>query len=112
MKEKQINKMKKYYFYLLMSTLVGIFTHKFIYRKIEDRLLNKECPQAVAIIIDEKNFFANSPVSHDFSYSYSFELDGKVYKGDSYDMKLKVGDTIRVRYVKSFPDMSEPVEKE
>jgi hypothetical protein len=101
--------MKKYYFYFIVIFLIGVFTYKFIYRKVEERLLKKEGVEVTAIIIDEKNFFGNSPVSHDFSYSYSFTIDGKVYKGDSSDMKFKVGDTIRVRYVKSFPTMNEPI---
>lgn len=101
--------MKKYYFYFIVIILLGIFTYKFIYRKIEEQLLGNGCPEVTAVIIDEKNFFGNSPVSQDFSYSYSFKIDGKTYKGDSYDMKFKLGDTIRVRYVESFPTMNEPV---
>lgn len=95
-----------------MVVLVGLFTYKFIHAEIESRLLDNECPQVTAIIIDEKNFFGNSPVSQDFSYSYAFKLDGKTYRGDSFDRKFKVGDTIRVKYVKSFPTMNEPVLKE
>lgn len=56
----------------------------------------------------DKNYLGNSPVSHEYTYSYQFNADGKLYTGDSNDPKLVVGDTINVRYVIGWPSINDP----
>ncbi|MBT9395316.1 hypothetical protein KLP40_19270 [Hymenobacter sp. NST-14] len=65
-----------------------------------------------AVGIDKKNFFGNSPVSQQFSYSYRFQLQGKWFEGNSRDPALRVGDSILVDYVVDAPEYNRPHETE
>jgi len=92
---------------LLLS--LGYFAYTVFWNNIKHSKLTTMSPRIEAVIINEKNFFGNSPVSHDFSYSYRFKIDGKVYKGDSMNSKYGIGEVILVRYDQSDPNINEPV---
>ncbi|GAB4001757.1 hypothetical protein GCM10028807_58700 [Spirosoma daeguense] len=64
-----------------------------------------------AVVINTKNFFGNSPVSHEFSYSYRFEVNSKYYEGDTRDASYHIGDSIEIEYVPSNPSYNQPVAK-
>ncbi|WP_316839143.1 hypothetical protein [Pedobacter gandavensis] len=89
---------------------LGFFVCKVAIVIAKGILLTEKSPQVKAVIIDEKNFFVNSPSSGEFSYSYSFKIKDKVYEGNSMESKFKIGDTILVRYLKSNPSMNESVD--
>ena len=74
-------------------------------------LLNINSIKTKAVIIDEKNYLPNSDVSFDFTYSYCFVVDGKLYKENSHNESLKVGDTILVEYAPSYPNFNRPITK-
>ncbi len=78
--------------------------YKTVARNIAANQLKKNGVHIRGIIIDEKNYMGNSPVSQSFSYSYQFIVNGKVFKNDSHDESLKVGDSIDIIYVKEHPD--------
>ena len=65
-----------------------------------------------AVGIDKKNFFGNSPVSQQFSYSHQFQLQGKWFEGNSRDPALRVGDSLLVDYAVDAPEYNRPHETE
>lgn len=89
---------------------LGLFLQKIIVNTVSGALLTGKSPEIKAVIIDEKKFYGNSPVSQKFSYSYLFKIGDKVYKGNSMESKFKIGDTILIRYLKSNPDVNESVD--
>jgi hypothetical protein len=78
-------------------------------RTLTDFLVDKNAYHTKAIIIDERNYYPNQPVKHEFSYSYQFEVDKRKYTGNSHDATLKVGDTVEVKYSKISPYFNKPV---
>ena len=62
-----------------------------------------------AVIIDEENYFPNDQVEFRYTYSYEFKVDGKIYKGDSNNMTVHVGDTIDIIYNKNNPNINRSV---
>jgi hypothetical protein len=62
-----------------------------------------------AVIIKERNYEPNQPVRAGFTYSYLFKVDGKEYIGNSHDESLKIGDTVEIAYVKSWPRFNKPL---
>nr|WP_293844528.1 hypothetical protein [uncultured Arsenicibacter sp.] len=64
-----------------------------------------------AIIINEKNFYGNSPLTQTFSYSYLFKVGLVDYKGDSQDPDLTIGDSILIKYSIENPDFNKPVKQ-
>jgi hypothetical protein len=92
--------------------LIGIILIYLIYvgleRQIRTTLLNKYSLRTKGIIIDEKHYWGNSPVSGDFSYYFKFTVDNKVYKGKSWDKGLTVGDSLEIDYVEFYPDFNRP----
>lgn len=101
--------MKKYISISIFIIAVGVFVYKIINSTIKSHMLTEKSPEVKAVIINEKNFFGNSPVSQEFSYSYLFKIGNKIYKGNSMESKFSIGDTILVRYLKSNPGINEPV---
>lgn len=104
-----MKKLKKYYVFLLIFAVIGIFSYEGIRRIVTGYLLENNSKEVKAIIIDERNYLGNSPVSQEYAYSYKFTLDGKDYKGNSFDPQLKINDTIHVKYVTSCPSINKPV---
>lgn len=56
-------------------------------REVKDYLLNNDAIKKQAVIVNEENYWGNSPISHTFSYSYEFFVDSKRYRSDSRDEK-------------------------
>ena len=73
---------------------------------LKDDLLKYYPVEVKAVVINERNYWGNSPVSRTYSYSYEFIVKGKKYKADSRNEKLKIGDTVLVKYVSFFPSFS------
>ena len=91
---------------------VGVFSWAIktcVYNTIRNNALEGKTSQIRAIVIDEKNFYGNSPVSRTFSCSYRFILNGKVFIGDTRDPDLHVGDSLTIKYVPESPEYNEPI---
>ncbi len=73
--------------------------------------LDSKAIKTQALIIDEKNFLGNNPVAQTYTFSYSFEVDGKLYKGDSKDPDYKIGDKLLIEYLKIDPSNNRPIKK-
>jgi hypothetical protein len=73
---------------------------------LKSYLLNKNSETTKAVIVNEENYWGNSPVSQKFSFSYEFIVEGKKYREDSKNEKLKIGDSVWVEYVSSYPKFS------
>jgi hypothetical protein len=61
-----------------------------------------------AVVIDKKNYLGNSPVSHQFAYSYRFQVKGQLFEGNSHDPALRVGDSLVVDYALDAPEHNRP----
>ncbi len=53
----------------------------------------------------------NSPVSHEYTYSYQFIVNGKAYTGNSHDSKLRIGDSVEIEYAKSAPSHNRTLQR-
>ena len=95
---------------LILASLffIALAGYNIIIRTLTNQLLKRNAAHAHGVVIDEKNYLGNSPVSHAFSYSYQFIIDGKIYKNDSHIPNLNVGDTIKILYVKNWPNLNKP----
>jgi hypothetical protein len=105
--------MKKFKIYtclLIIVLCLGTCVYRCTKKNNQYALLRKSPFTIKAIIINEKNFYPNHPVTHEFAYSYQFTLNDKTYKASSLNSKLKIGDTIIVRYLKSDPSLNLPVD--
>ena len=85
--------------------LFGYFGYIVIKRVVMGSMLEKDAVRVKGVVINDRNYLGNSPVSHDFSYSYEFYVSGRSYKGDSHDPRLKVGDSVNV----SMPQSLTPI---
>jgi hypothetical protein len=100
---------KNIFWGLLGLVLVGGLVYKIFKRAITDQLLRTNAVYTKGVIIDDRNYDPNSPVSHTYSYSYEFTVDGKSYTNNAHDRSKKVGDTVEVEYVKGWPGLNRPV---
>ena len=92
--------------------LIGIpayFIYIISHNVTKNKALQGAKKQCKAVVIDKKNFFGNSPVSGQFSYSYRFSVSEKTYEGDTRDSNLRVGDSLIIRYVPENPEYNEPL---
>lgn len=92
--------------------LIGLFgwgVKTCVHNTTRNNALEGKTAQIRAIVIDEKNFYGNSPVSQTFSYSYRFSLNGKEYRGNTRDTDLRVGDSLTIKYVPENPEYNEPI---
>jgi hypothetical protein len=71
--------------------------------------LEKGTIRTKAVIIDERNYFGNSPVTQQYSLSYLFQVGNSNYKGNSRKSSVQVGDSIWIEYAPSDPSISQPV---
>lgn len=101
-----MNKLKTIVTISVLFVMLSYVFYKFGKRQLTGYLLKHDAQRAKAVIIDEKNYMGNSPVSHEGSYSYRFYVNGEAYKNDSKDPKLQVGDSIDIEYVKYWPVLS------
>jgi hypothetical protein len=100
--------LKKYYVLIVFTALFFLIIYEIGYRSFKNYFLKNKSIQSKAIIVDEKNYFGNSPVSHEFSYSYIFEINGTIYKRNSNDSSYELGDKILIEYVDFYPNFNKP----
>jgi hypothetical protein len=101
-----MNKLKNIVTIIIFLVMFGYIFYKVGKKQLTGYLLKQNAQQTRAVIIDEKNYMGNSPVSHEGSYSYLFYVNGEAYKNDSKDLKLQIGDSIDIEYVKYWPSLS------
>ena len=95
--------LKKFYSLSVIAFMVLLFPSITFYRGIKNYCISKAPVEVYGIIIDDKNYFGNSPVSKEFSYSYSFNIGCENYKGDSQNENFQIGDSIKIEYCVFFP---------
>ena len=61
-----------------------------------------------AVVINEKAYNGNNPVSHSFCYKYAFNVNGVKYIGKSMNEDYHPGDSIEIEYVISDPSKNSP----
>ena len=105
-----MKKFRTYFGGFLIIALIGYWAWIFITRQVKGHLLKNNSKVIKAVIINHRNDMGNSPVSHQYSYSYKFEVNGESYIGDSLDPKFDIGDTILVRYANDYPVFNEPLD--
>ncbi len=105
------NKLKSVWVFGLIGIVLIYLIYIGLERQIRTTLLDKYSKKTKAIIIDEKNYLGNSPVSGDFSYYFKFMVDSKVYRGKSWDKELTTGDSLEIEYVDFYPDFNRPAIK-
>ncbi|RWY49267.1 hypothetical protein [Mucilaginibacter gilvus] len=102
-------KARDWFYIILAIALVGYFITKVALNSFTDNFWGDD-PQIVkAVLIDEKNFMGNQPISHGFSYSYSFTVNGKQYTGNAHDHNLNIGDSVEAVYNKKYPAINKPL---
>ncbi len=94
---------------LVLFVLIGIVPYRIIYGTIQNNRLDREGKQMKAVVTKDRNYFGNSPVSQEYSLSYRFSHEGKVYIGDSQNSKYRIGDSILIEFIPSNPDFNRPV---
>ncbi|WP_425489798.1 DUF3592 domain-containing protein [Hymenobacter citatus] len=99
------NRSARFVLYRCRSELLSVRINS---REKTSRALEAPGLIAHAVIIDRKNFFGNSSVSHQFSYS--FRVNGRDYTGNSRNPIYKIGDTVKVRYIPHNPEYNGIVE--
>ncbi|WP_295673821.1 hypothetical protein [uncultured Mucilaginibacter sp.] len=104
-----MKKMQSLFWILLPLVLIGYIIYKIAMNSFTDHFLGSNPQRIKAITIDEKNFMGNQRVEPKFSYSYSFKVNGQLYKGNSHDTALRVGDTVEVEYNKDHPGINKPL---
>jgi len=88
----------------------GYFLYGLSKRIFTDALVNDSAVHIKAVVIDERNYYPNQRgINPEFSYSYQFEINGHKYKGDCLDKTLHLGDSVEVKYNKTFPCFNKPV---
>ena len=97
---------KKYYVLSVIFIVILFFPSLFIYRNVKTYCINNYNQEVKAVLVDERNYFGNSPVLHEYSYSYSFFIEKENYKGNSFNSALSVGDSITIEYCKFFPNFN------
>lgn len=96
-----------YFLWFLFVAFISYWAWIFISRGVKNHFLKSNSKTIKAVVINHRNYMGNSPVSHKFSYSYQFEVNGKSYTGDTHDSQLDIGDTILVRYASDYPIFNE-----
>jgi len=96
-------KIKDRWILIVFAWIILYFPLLAIRNKIKKSLLDDNSIKAKAVIVDEENYFGNSPVSHDFSYSFEYIVEGEKYRKDSNDRELKIGDSISIEYLPIYP---------
>ncbi|WP_184544870.1 hypothetical protein [Mucilaginibacter sp. FT3.2] len=104
-----MKKIQNIFWLLFPLVIIGYFIYKVATNSFTDKFLGSNPQRIKAITIDEKNFMPNQPVKPEFSYSYSFKVNGYLYKGNSHDISLKIGDTVEVEYNKDHPNINKPL---
>lgn len=98
-------------FGLIMFVAILVFCVKTCVRGMSrNNALEGKTKEIRAVVIDKRNYFGNSPVSQEFSYSYKFSINNKAYEGNTRDSNLLIGDSITIRYALENPEYNEPLD--
>ncbi len=115
-KQKQTDslfkKLKDRWILILFVIIVLYIPFTLLRAEIKNYLINLNSEIAKAVIVNEQNYWGNSPVSQTFSYSYEYFVNGKRYRRDSRNEKLKIGDSILIEYTPIYPQFSRIVLKD
>lgn len=104
-KNKVYNYISRFFIICIVVYLFALIFKWFII----DFVLQKHASIKKGVIINEENIYPNQNISpRDFSYSYSFYVNNKEYKGDSQSNKFSVGDSIEVFYLEYCPSINRP----
>lgn len=98
-----LTKLKGIWLLVLFGVSIVYFMFLAIKGEVKEYLINNNSNVVNAVIIDEKNFIGNNKVSNTFSYSYKFIVNRKVYKNNSQNENLRIGDSIRIEYYPNYP---------
>lgn len=104
-----MNKLKSIVTVAFLLVAFGFIIYKVGKGQLTSYLLKHGGHRARAVVIDDKNYMGNSPVSREWSYSYLFYVDGQAYTNDSKDPRLQVGDSIDIEYVAHWPGLNKRV---
>ena len=104
--KQRLGTLRSIYFWLIISVITGMIFYKGARKLTTNYLLKMNAVQTQAVIIDQRNYMGNSPVSKEYAYSYAFEIEGKLYTGNSFNSKLQIGDTVSVQYVSFWPQIN------
>ena len=107
-RNKKMRKLKSKLILLFYSFIFLLFCLYAFRYKIYHYLLDRNSLQIEAIIIDDKNILGKSAIDPEFTYSYSFFIEGNDYTGDSKNSMYKVGNKINVEYWPYWPEVSRP----
>jgi hypothetical protein len=102
-----VKKIKDFFWIAVGMACIGLFFSKMIKRYRTDHIDKADIIYIKAIIIDDKNYEPNQPVSAHFSYL--FKINGKKYVGNAQDGTLNIGDTVEVECNKGNPDLNKPL---
>jgi hypothetical protein len=91
------------------AIMIGYLIYLIGKRFLTDHISENNIRYTKAVIINHKNYDINNRVTSDYSYSYSFTIEGSTYTGNSHDQSLRVGDTIEIEYDKSHPSLNKPL---
>jgi len=94
---------------IILVAILGFCVKTCVRGKKEEKALEGKTKEIRAVVIDKRNYFGNSPVSHKFSYSYRFSINNKVYEGNTRDSNLRVGDSLTIKYALENPEYNEPL---
>lgn len=98
-----MNKFKNIVIVIICLVMMGYIFYKVGKRQLTGYLLKHGGHGSKAVVVDDRNYMGNSPVSHAWSYSYIFYVDGQAYTNDSKDSRLQVGDSVDIEYVEYWP---------
>lgn len=104
MKTKEI--IRKYWVYILVLIIAVPFLTRSIKLTIENHQLAKSGQIITAIIGNEE--WESSSYRNKDGYYYSFNVNGKVYAGHTFDQHNSPSDTIQVIYLKDRPNVNRP----
>ena len=96
---------------IILILILGSFFGKMMRRAVSDYMLRSNSVHTKAVIIDEKNYEPNNHVKFEFTYSYMFMVNGKEYTNNSHNRDAKIGDTVEIEYVKSWPSFNRALHK-
>jgi hypothetical protein len=99
-------KIKRIFSFLILLACFYPFVKEW-YRREQ---LNTDKKNVVtAIVTAEKYILPNHKVSFPFTFGYKFQVDGKVYSGNTHDEKYVTGDSILIEYVVGKPEYNSPL---
>ena len=103
-KNKSPNKQFNYkrLFAVIGIVVIALTGHSdfFVFRPILFFLHHK---RSKGVVINEKNAMRGGLITSMYTFSYSFVVGGKTYKGDTHEEGLIIGDSLNVIYNPIFP---------